>query len=47
VFEKEKKKKENLTSSPFGPAGLPAHQSLPQRPACPLFFFFFLEPLTR
>jgi hypothetical protein len=39
-FEKGKKKR-NLTSLPFGPAGLPAYQSRPQWPACPLFLFLF------
>jgi hypothetical protein len=45
-FEKEKEKRENLTSSPFSPAGPSAHQPPPAAARLPPFFSFFLESLT-
>jgi hypothetical protein len=40
VFEKEKK--ENLTSSPFSPAGPLAHLPSPATARLPTFLFLFL-----
>jgi hypothetical protein len=40
-FEKEKEKRENLTSSPFSPAGPSAHQPPPAAARLPPFFFLF------
>jgi hypothetical protein len=46
VFEKEKKKKENLTSLPFSPQRPTGPTSPPAAARLPAFLFLFLFPCT-